>query len=158
MTYTQQDRERFWARVDRLGPLACWSWLGSHHEFGYGWFWAQGKSRNAHRVAWELTFGPIPNGLQVMHSCDNGSCVNPAHLMIGTNAANQMDMARKGRSTKGRFVGELHPGAKLTTDDVHEIRRRVAAGEVYRTIAADFGVTESTISVVGRGLSWESIA
>lgn len=155
--YSDKDRERFWARVDRPSPTSCWPWLGSHHEFGYGWFWAQGKSRNAHRVAWEMTYGPIPDGLMVMHACDNGTCVNPSHLMVGTGLSNQMDMARKGRSTKGRFVGEKHPGAKLTEANVREVRRRVAAGEVHRTIAADFGIGEAYVSVVGRGLSWRSL-
>ena len=156
--YSDEDAARFWDRVDTSSGLTeCWPWTGSYQEFGYGWFWAQGKTRNAHRVAWELTFGPIPPTFQVMHACDNPPCVHPGHLMIGPNSANQLDMARKGRSTKGRFTGEQHPMAKLSASDVRDIRRRAAAGESYTAIAARYGVAQTTASAIARRLSWGTV-
>jgi hypothetical protein len=142
------DAERFWARVDREGADGCWIWLGSRHEFGYGWFWAQGRNLNAHRVAWELTFGPIPDGLQVMHACDNGGCVNPAHLMLGTVTANQLDMARKGRSVKGR---PRPPRTVLTDAQVAALRRRYADGERPAVLAREYGLHPTSLHAIARG-------
>ena len=155
-THSTSCAERFWARVDRSGgPDACWPWLGSRHEFGYGWFWCDGKNRGAHRVALELSSGQgLPAGLSACHHCDNPGCCNPRHLFAGTVADNQRDMAAKGRSTAGRFVGEKHPLAKLTYADVRAIREMAAAGARTRTIAESFGVTPSTVNGIVAGRSW----
>lgn len=142
------DAERFWARVDRDGPDGCWVWLGSKHDFGYGWFWAQGRSLNAHRVAWELTYGSIPDGLQVMHACDNTGCANPSHLMLGSVAANQIDMARKGRSVKGR---PRPPRTVLTDAQVGELRARHAGGERAIELARGFGLHITSVHAIVRG-------
>lgn len=95
--------ERFWQKVDRSGgQFACWQWTGSKRTFGYGHFRAENKRRcDAHRFSWEIHRGAIPHGMCVCHSCDNPSCVNPAHLWLGTSQQNTADRHIKGRDAAG---------------------------------------------------------
>jgi hypothetical protein len=79
-------------------PSGCIEWTGLIDRKGYGKTWFEGRSQGAHRVAWQLANGPIPDGLMVMHSCDNPPCCNVAHLSLGTAADNQADKAAKGRA------------------------------------------------------------
>ncbi len=95
-------KERLWEKVDRSGD--CWIWKGAISNKGYGSFRFNNKTELAHRVAWILVNGPIPDGVGdhgtcVLHSCDNPRCVNPAHLFLGTQVDNINDMVRKGRGT-----------------------------------------------------------
>src|SRR5439155_563058 len=88
--------ERFWSKVDKTST--CWLWKGAKDSSGYGWVGnGQHKTITTHRLIWELTFGSIPKGLWVLHTCDVRNCVNPAHLWLGTNTDNQRDASRKGR-------------------------------------------------------------
>ena len=98
--------ERFWAKVDRSGPGPehrpelgpCWQWTASRTRAGYGKFSIRrGCFEESHRVSWRLHSGPIPDGLWVLHHCDNPPCVRPSHLFLGTNADNVADMLAKGR-------------------------------------------------------------
>ena len=96
------DEERFWARVQKGD--GCWIYGGAKlpkEIGGYGWVSYKGKRIGAHRLAWMLTNGPIPPGMEVCHSCDNGPCCNPAHLFLGTHAENMGDCKAKGRSRNG---------------------------------------------------------
>lgn len=96
--------------------------------------------------------GPIPDGLHVLHHCDNPPCVNPAHLFLGTNADNVADKTAKGRGRGGR--GEAHRNAKLTADQVREIRELAASGLTQREIAARYGVRHTAIGKILRGERW----
>lgn len=171
---------RFWAKVDRSGE--CWVWTGYRDAGGYGRFRFKGAPKRAHRVLWLLTNGAIPDGLHVLHSCDNPPCVNPAHLRLGTNNDNRADMVSKGRQACGdRHMsrtrpecvarGERHPsrthpeklargeavgGAKLTADDVREIRRRAAA-ETQLAIGRAFGISRSNVSDIIHRVTWAHV-
>lgn len=92
------DTERFWAKVDRTG--ACWLWVAGVDRRGYGRFWARGHQHGAHREAYRLTYGEIPDGLFVCHRCDTPLCVRPSHLFLGSHAENMQDMVQKGRGSK----------------------------------------------------------
>lgn len=147
--------ERFWAKVDRREPGECWEWQASCDDSGYGTFRHQGKMKKAHRLAWVFCGrGPIPDGLVVMHSCDNPPCCNPAHLSVGTRSDNMRDAVAKGRHAHVRLPGEAHPNAKLTDAQVVEIRRRLAEGESQRALARAFGVSKPAIGRIARGRGW----
>ena len=90
----------FWSLVDRTGE--CWIWVGRKTDLGYGLYCSKSRTRRAHRVAWELSFGSIPTGLSVCHSCDNPPCVRPDHILLGTQVENMADAANKSRLPKGR--------------------------------------------------------
>lgn len=91
--------KRFWERIIRRGDNECWGWSGSCQEWGYGQLWDSDKNRNigAHRVSYEIHFGPIPVGMFVCHHCDNPPCCNPKHLFLGTTQDNTADCVSKGR-------------------------------------------------------------
>ena len=98
--------QKFWNNVNVRGDTwECWEWTAGQNSDGYGNFNFPNKTKSAHRVAWILTYGPIPMGICVLHSCDNPSCCNPEHLFLGTNQDNMNDLAEKGH-LKGelRFV------------------------------------------------------
>jgi len=95
--------ERFWAKVDRRGLDECWEWQGSRTGRGrYGNVKVDSYTNApSHRVAWELTNGPVPEELCVCHRCDNPPCCNPAHLFLGTHQDNMIDKVAKGRQSRG---------------------------------------------------------
>jgi len=137
---------RFWAKVSKVDG-SCWTWLGRKTN-GYGRFKLNGRRQRAHRVAWVLTHGEFPPSLLVCHHCDNPACVNPSHLFLGTPAANTADMIAKGRQNVQR--------AKLSAEIVLAARERHAAGETYRKLAQEFGVSFETMRNAVRGFSWKS--
>jgi hypothetical protein len=144
---------RFWTQVERSGgPEACWLWTGYIHENGYGVVSINGKGYKAHRVSYFMEHGCIDDRL-VLHRCDVRSCVNPAHLFLGTPKDNSQDAVSKGRNTK--LHGEQNGKAKLTRATVLAIRRICKRGGVYqKTVAKQFGVSEATVSYVVNGGRW----
>src|SRR5687767_11309763 len=118
---TNAQSLKFWSHVSPIATTtSCALWSGLCNAQGYGKFFYGGKYRLAHRVMYELKRGAIPDGMCVCHSCDTPSCVNPAHLWLGTNAENIADRDRKGRGRQPR--GERNGQSKLSAAAVARIR------------------------------------
>ena len=122
--------ERFWNKVKRAALEDCWEWQGCRNPKGYGQIKTTVGSL-AHRFSFFLHYGELPYGYHVCHRCDNPRCVNPNHLFLGTDMANQHDSIAKGRARKAR--GTAAPTAKLTPFAVREIRARFQGGETNRS-------------------------
>lgn len=149
----------FWSRVDRsAGDGACWPWQGCTLH-GYGVVQFFGERWQAHRLAWTLTNGPIPDGIEVLHKCDHHPCCNPSDLFLGTQADNMHDMIAKGRSNhEGKARGSRHGRAKLTEDKVLSIRERYAKRDVRMLDLADeYGMSKSTIGRIISGKYWPHV-
>lgn len=132
----------------------CILWSGKLSRHGYGRMSANNRQQFVHRLAYALSFGPIPPGLSVCHRCDVPACINPQHLFLGTQADNMADKARKGRDA----VGEANGSARLRAADIPVIRRRLVSGESCRSIARTLGVSHTAISMIKRGKRWSHAA
>lgn len=144
----------FWDKVNKTD--ACWLWTGGLSDNGYGKAQFGTKIRLAHRISYELATGvPVPDGMNVCHSCDNKACVNPDHLWIGSQLENIHDMLAKERHNKSPNVfGEAHPLAKLTDAKVRLIRKiQCSDAEAARR----FGVSPSLISLVRKRKVWRHV-
>jgi len=151
---------RAWEKVPSgIDPDACWKWQGTISAYGYGLLSVDRQNRFAHRVIWELTHGPIPDGMCVCHTCDVRDCVNPNHLWLGTNDENMHDMSMKGRASRQGHAspGESNPSAKLTEDQVREIRRKDAEGMNRPALAAEYGVRYDAIWRIVTRRDWVHI-
>ena len=179
--YTAKVLARFEQYVDRSGD--CHLWIGHKDHTGYGRILVGRRSVAAHRAAWEIANGPIPDGLLVCHACDVRTCVRVDHLWLGTNRDNTADAIMKGRFATGdrngarlhpdrmvrgdRHHNRLHPErmargehagvVKLTDDQVREIYRRAHAGEPYATVARDFGICAANVGYIKRGQTWRHV-
>ena len=162
----------FWTKVSVHGPEDCWEWQGGRLSQGYGRYWVGTRDVLAHVFAWEVTKGPVPDGLCVLHRCDNPPCCNPAHLFIGTRADNNADKIAKGRErwnpsrgdahwtrrNPGAQRGERNPTAKLTDEQADEIRALYAAGDIsQRALGERFGVCQPVISRIVRGTGYGNV-
>jgi len=163
--------ERFWARVDKSGSphpvlgTPCWLWTGGLFRGGYGKVRGAGKTRKAHRVAYELVTGQAPPDLLACHRCDVPACVNPGHIFFGTVADNNADREAKGRTARGvrsgmythpesRSIGSANGRARLSEESARAIARPFAAGESQRALAVEFEVSKATIGNVTSGAYW----
>lgn len=141
----------------------CWIWQGyikpgKKPTHNYGWVTFRGKQMNAHRAAFMLFKGDIPDGQCVCHRCDVPECVNPDHLFLGTQRDNVHDMITKGRKAKARGYSKstgLPSRAKLNPEKVAQIRVLLLEGKTHRAIAAQFGVVPSAISNISSGRVWK---
>lgn len=160
--------KRFWSLVNKKSGVfkrvdgcfsECWVWTGNTTK-GYGQFGGKGLS---HRFAWELFYGIIPDGLNVLHKCDNKLCVRPLHLFTGTQLENVTDMMQKNRNwakTKPELApkGERNGAAKLTKSEVIKIRRQYAAGGTsHNKLGFEFGVSGTQIRRIVTGTSWTEL-
>ena len=145
----------FWSKVDFTDN--CWEWLAGRFPTGYGAFHIKRKQYLAHRVAWKLMYGPIPEGFLVCHHCDNPPCVRPDHLFLGTYKDNTRDMLNKGRQNWSETPkGENHGRAKLTKEAVKEIREKYASGcFIQRELAEEYKISRRNISSIVTYVSWK---
>jgi len=139
----------------KLVDSGCTEWTGASLKHGYGLFKVPKTRSNiiAHRFAWQQKHGDIPAGMYVCHRCDNPKCVNVDHLFLGTPKDNAQDMILKGRRVKSPSPGELNGRAKLTEEDVNDIRTFRHHFSI-RELSGHFGVTSSQIHRIVKGLAW----
>lgn len=171
---SEQQIKKFWAGVDQRpgkGPQGtCWTWSRYCNRTGYGQFSARrgigvfknGRARwrayLAHRIAFYLTYKRWPVS-HVLHHCDNPPCCNPAHLWEGTDKDNCLDKVSKGRQSRtgGAKPGERNGKAKLTDAQVRFIRQAAKDGIKHRELAAQFGVSYTTVTSIVKGYAWKHI-
>ena len=157
---TTSPETRFWYRVHQQSPTECWLWIGGNN----GRYGVLCRGRNgegmvyAHRLSYEMHIGPIPEGLDVMHACDEPLCVNPLHLSAGTRAENMADAKAKGRISRvARSQGEKNRHAKLTEKDVKAIRLASASGVRMRELVSRFGVKRHAIRRIISRQTWRHV-
>jgi len=153
--------QRFWAKVDKNGPGGCWLWTAARYPGGYGQFRANGKGGAAHRFAYELLVGPIPEGLEVDHVCHVRHCVNPGHLQAVTRSVNMTRAALRRRSRREQAQATRRPeadpgvllevlreaGVSLSTGELlHRVQEQT--GELRMTLYAWIGIHASGGKVV----------
>lgn len=147
-TLTPEQEARFWAKVDKRGPDDCWPWTAyCTIRGGYGRIKIARKQYIASRIAWELAHGKIPEGLHVLHQCDNPPCCNPGHLFLGTPSDNTQDMHNKKRHQIEK--------RKLDLDQAREMRRLSALGVSGKKLTQRFGVAKGTVSMVLSNQIWK---
>lgn len=154
--YTEGEFWRnFWRQVDKSGD--CWIWSGLCMKAGYGEIWRHSTMLYTHRLSYEFHKGCIPDGLLVLHECDNPPCVNPDHLFLGTYLDNVRDMINKGR--QGVVPrGEKARHSKLTTEQVLEIREAYASGRNTQVeLARIYGIHKRNIWMITSRKVWKHI-
>lgn len=163
--------QRFWRFVDKSNE--CWSWTGTTFKGGYGKFSLDGRKIQAHRFAWSMVHGRIPDGMVICHRCDNPSCVRLDHLFLGTISDNVNDALKKGRyygrvyrgmsrcrkSPTGRnSKGENNPGARLNEKQVKEIRELFESHTMTgKQLGALYGVGKWQIYRIVRREQWKDV-
>jgi hypothetical protein len=150
---------RFWLKVDIRSDDECWIWNGPVSNCGYGNFSVGGKRSpdykqwSAHRYAWVIANGEIPDGLNVCHTCDNRLCVNPAHLFLGTDVDNMADKVAKDRQAKGSTSGK----SKLSEADVNKVIELYNSGKLQREVGEELGVSQAVVSKILLGQNWKHV-
>lgn len=167
--FCSRDCQRQWQTIPfevrfqkYIGPTTstgCIIWTGPKHDFGYGVIHTgtgNGKNVFAHRVSYERKFGPIAEGMIILHTCDNPPCINPDHMLVGTHQDNMRDKVSKGRQIRGVNI----PWSTLNDDIVRDIRARRAQGYTYKQIRDDLGLSCTTdhVGKVIRGEIWSHVS
>lgn len=152
-TKSADDSTRFWSKVQRSD--GCWLWTAGKLKGGYGFFRLNGRTCQAHRYAYLTEVGPIPSGMEILHSCDTPSCVNPAHLSAGTHRQNMIEMAERITRVANPPRGEACHFTRITEDTVRLIR---SSSEMGVTIALRLGVSKSLVSQIRRREVWKHVA
>jgi hypothetical protein len=143
-------KKPFMERVEFVPFSTCWYWTGAVSSTGYGYVRYKGAMQSTHRVSYKEHVGQIPDGMFVCHSCDERLCVNPDHLWLGTNADNTRDKMKKNRHRAA--IGATNGSAKLTDEQVREIRTKVATGQKQKVVADEYGVSNQHVSEIYRGI------
>lgn len=152
--YYDDPKNRILLKVAVDTETGCWNWTRAIGTTGYGHTGYRLGEKIAHRLAYTLFIGPIPDGAWVLHRCDNRRCCNPDHLFVGDRKANMDDMVTKGRSSRG----EQRHGHKLSRADVIDIRARYARGGVSQQCLADeYGVTNQTVNSIVLLRKWKHV-
>lgn len=144
-----------WDRIRMRPGIGCWEWQKSFTKSGYATFTKDGKQYYSHRLAWESANGPIPDGLDILHLCDNKKCCRPDHLKPGTHAENMADMKAKGRAF--RMIGEQHINHILSSNDVLKMRALRKETIPVKALAKSFCVSVSTIEKILSGHLWKHL-
>jgi hypothetical protein len=154
--YDVEDENRFWSKVETGDEDECWECVAMALDSdGYGQFWCNNKNNSSHRVSFQLKHNRLINeGMSIMHSCNNRSCVNPFHLSEGTNTENSKYMVETGQSLKG----EKNKSSKLTEKQVLEIRHKHAnTDKGCRKLGKEYGVDHTTIMRIINRKMWQHI-
>lgn len=181
MIYPEEFQELFWSRVLKTDGDECWLWQKGTTKSGYGQINARKISKypmTCHRIAWELTYGPIPDGLHVLHECDNPPCCRPSHLFLGTQVINNEDRQKKGRTASGDkngsrtkrernpfvvnggsgLTGQSHPMAKLSDEQVLILLNEFSAGASKAALARKYCISNTHIARLVYGRSRQTNA
>lgn len=143
---------RIWRKIKWEGR--CLIWTGTVNYGGYGQVSIDGRKRLLHRLSWETARGPIPDGLWVLHKCDNRRCVRMSHLFLGTHADNMADCVRKGRQRKGTVI----ECAKLDDDKVRQIRDLYSRGGIsHAKLGLAYGVDAKAIANAVNRRTWKHV-
>lgn len=152
---TTKEVKSFWRKV-KFNPRGCWEWQAQISAAGYGMIWVKNRSRGAHRLSYLLYYLQDPIGLFVCHKCDNPRCVNPFHLFLDTPLANMRDKISKGRDN--RTLGEINGCAKLTNEQVLQIRKIATESNLFhKEIADQFGISRTAVTNIINRKSWAHI-
>lgn len=153
MSVEQRLRYHGWT----VTASGCWEWNGGLSSKGYGGLWYKGVNYKTHRLAYETWVGPIPEGLHILHSCDNPPCINPEHLRPGTNDENVQDKMNRDRHGYGRMQGSRHGRSKLTEEEVILMRESHQNGIDAKQLAATYGVSPDHVRLILRRGVWRHV-
>lgn len=148
-------KARFWRDIDKRSPSECWEWKGGRDTSGYGHFKHGNEIHRIHRLSYQLHHGEIPEGMHILHSCDNKICGNPAHLRVGTNAENMREKAERGLCNP--VIGEANFQARLNADKVRQIRSLYQSGYTYDKLGVMFGVSKQTCASIVKRKTWKHV-